>query len=277
MFFRTPDVTALAPVVVMSRGHSGTRVLAFLMDRLGVAMGTSEELATGDVEDLDFSGRVKKIARDGLGVRRSADVPPRLRRAMARAVARYHARLGRPQGPWGWKFPETYLVGPCLFATVPRVRMVHMVRDGRDVAFKQHLTDDPERALGHALLARVGALGRPRDEQAALSWAYQVDAFDAFKDELGRGALHELTFEDLCRQPERELERLAAFLGIEVTAAALEHARTRIRPDKVAQFREQSDADVARVTAAIAPTLARWGYGSPSAAAGASSPASTRS
>ena len=51
------------------------------------------------------------------------------------AVARHLAPLGGRPRPWGWKHPHSLLLLPLLVDAWPRLRFVHVVRDGRDMAF----------------------------------------------------------------------------------------------------------------------------------------------
>jgi hypothetical protein len=253
------------PVVVMGRGHSGTRVLSWALEELGVRLGTLAEKTTGDLQDRRFTRTIKKIAareleRPPLAEPRPADVR-RLRRGafkllrwMERNAAGWPDRVA-----WGWKFPETYLVGNVVDAVFPRARYVHMVRDGRDLAFKAHLTDDADRGLGRRLLRHLGALHEPRHLQAARSWDFQVRRFTEFESRLG-DRVHRLTFEELILDPEASTKRLCSFLGIGFTDACRRFLAESLRRGKVSQHREEDPARVAEVEALIGPTLEAWGY-----------------
>lgn len=105
-----------------------------------------------------------------------------------------------------------------------------MVRDGRDLAFKQHLTDDAGRRLGRILLDRLGA------------------------------RCHRLHFEELCRAPLPAMEAVADFLGVEMTGACRDYVAASVRPEKLGQHRSEDPTRVAEVEAVIAGTLAACGY-----------------
>ena len=248
------------PVIVMGRGHSGTRVLSWICTRLGIQLGTREDLRSGDVSDTRFSGEITAIAVHSLGVTRLEQVKPSLADRFRRAVHRHYRELGQPAGPWGWKFPETYLIGPCVATVFPEARYLHLVRDGRDLAFKRHLTDNPRRRLGRLVLKTAGALQRPRHLQAALSWSYQVDQFDAFRPCLPPERILDLTFEQICATPGEATGRICSFLGVPMTEACRRYLAEEIDPRKISQHREVDPALVREVEAAIAPTLRRYGY-----------------
>src|SRR2546423_345235 len=109
---RSRLLTAVSPVVLMGRGHSGTRVLSWICAHLGVNLGAKEDSKAGDVSDERFQKQIKIIALKSLDITRTDQVAPAELRRFQRAVFNYYTGLGKPAGLWGWKFPETYLIGP---------------------------------------------------------------------------------------------------------------------------------------------------------------------
>jgi len=161
---------------------------------------------------------------------------------------------------WGWKWPETYLIGPYLHATFPQARYLHLVRDGRDLAFKTHLTDDPRRKLGRALLGHIGALGQPRYLQAAQSWAFQVARYRALCEEIPPENNLEMRYEALCEDPMREMQRVADFMGVPMNDACRTYVKESVSEGEIGQYRGADPAKISQVEAAIGPELRAWGY-----------------
>lgn len=252
-------LAAETPVVVMGRGHSGTRLVAWAIQKLGIRMGALEDVPTGDLQDRRFGRAIKRIAAATL------DEPPTLRpdgrllRTFQKAAWRYMGWLGKSSDCWGWKFPETYLVPHYVAATFPQARYVHVIRDGRDLAFKRHLTDDPRRRLGQRLLRRVGALDLPHHLQAALSWQFQVRRFEAFRAETS-ALVHTISFESLCRNPVDTMEGVCRFLDVPMTDACREYLAGEVNPGKVGQYRYAAPRQIAEVEALIGTTLSKLGH-----------------
>ncbi|MCU0990062.1 MAG: sulfotransferase, partial [Xanthomonadales bacterium] len=147
-----------SPVVIMGRGHSGTRLLAGILLHLGVDLNANlARHRSGDMLD-QAEHSVDPACVGQLGFR---DL-----NRFSKASFAYYRRLDPGGRPWGWKFPETYLIGPYVRAVFPQARYIHLLRDGRDLAFKQHLTDLPQHRLGRAILRQQRALGDPRHLQA---------------------------------------------------------------------------------------------------------------
>jgi hypothetical protein len=257
---RAQFLSTLSPVVVMGRGHSGTRILSFICRHLGINLGAEEEASAGDVSDRAFQKQIKHIALRSLGVTRIEQVPPAELSRFRHAVFNYYDNLGRPSTPWGWKFPETYLMGPCVAATFPKVRILHMLRDGRDVAFKEHLTDNPRKKLGRAVLGTRKALGQPRHLQAAQSWAFQVEHFEAFQANFPKEQIFNLTFEELCTRPEETAQKVCGFLNMPMTEACANYIKDGIDPRKVSQYRKADPGLVREVEQRVGSILQRYGY-----------------
>lgn len=247
------------PVVVMARGHSGTRLLAMAIEKLGIRMGATSDVPTGDVQDRRFTRTIKRICRASLSQSPTEQPNPRLLRVFQRSLVRYLQWLGDHPGGWGWKFPETYLIPNYVTTTFPRARYIHMIRDGRDIAFKDHLTDDPQRRLGRRLLRHVGALDLPHHVQAAMSWQYQLQRYEEFIEAKQIPVLT-ITFEALCHDPLGTMQSVSQFLECEFTDECRSFLHAQVCPDKVSQFRREDPREVAEVEANIAPTLARLGY-----------------
>jgi hypothetical protein len=260
---RHERLAAERPVVLMGRGKSGTRLLSLACGQLGVALGLTPRLPAADIDHRGFRQTVKWLARRNFAAESLAQVPPgdvlRFEQAMERAW-----RLLRRRAPgasaWGWKWPETYLITPIVYAAFPQGRFIHMVRDGRDVAFKRHLTDDLRRPLGRAMLEHLGIVDQPRHLQAARSWQYQVEAYLRFAARIPAEQRLELTYEDLCRSPVETVGRIAGFLGLPFTAASQDWVAQNIQARDLSQFRRAPPEQVREVETLIGGTLTRLGY-----------------
>lgn len=252
------QLAGLSPLVIMGRGHSGTRLLTWACVKLGINLGTDDDLATADV-DPRFSRKIKKVAMRNLGVTDPADASPKSLRRFRHYVATYYENLGSPAGPWGWKFPETYLIGPYVELTFPKAKYIHMVRDGRDLSYKDHLTDDPHRKLGKKLLTYIDAMDDPHYLQAARSWAWQIDQFEAFREHVDSSRMLELRFEDLCLEPDDTMAKVCEFLDMPMTDAC-QTVLDGINRKKVSEFQRHPADEIARIEKATGDVLKRWGY-----------------
>ncbi|MEY3361133.1 MAG: hypothetical protein RL531_852 [Actinomycetota bacterium] len=149
-----------------------------------------------------------------------------------------------------------------LSAAYPDARFVHLVRDGRDVV--------PSLRSMPYFPARFA--------DAALFWRDRALSGREARTLVGAARYHELRYEDLVTDPERHLEPLCGFLGVEYSPDMLEyttraeaviagtvggdaHANIRRAPTRTRDWRADMDPrDVARFEALAGDALAIFGY-----------------
>jgi len=253
----------LDPIVVMGRGHSGTRVLAWMVHHLGVDLGLhDDQTPSGDPADRSLRHHLRIVAERSVG-HGATEAPDFLAtNRFQRALRGHLRRRGAPVVPlrWGWKFPESYLTGPVIARTFPGARYIHLIRDGRDLAFKRHLTDVSEHRLARRILSRSGAPKAPHHIQAATSWAFQVERFVAFADSLHDGQVLTIRYEELVVNPLDAVSQIAEFLRLEPTVAATRYASMEVSTRDVASHSTRDVGQLRDVETTIGSTLRRLGY-----------------
>ena len=251
------------PVILMGRGKSGTRLMAWACAKLGLSLGTTETLPAGDIDHRPFREVIKALARRNLDVQTLGELrEAELILFQKSAYEALHWLRRQPGGErgWGWKWPETYLIAPYVFATFPHGRYIHMVRDGRDIAFKHHSTDDASRKLGRAVLAHLDMSAAPRYLQNAVSWEFQVNIYRTFAQVIPPAQRFEMTYEQFCSDPQGMMQRIAEFLQVPMTDACRAYIDGTLTSGQIAQYRDADPAHLAAVEARIGPTLRALGY-----------------
>ena len=111
---------------------------------------------------------------------------------------------------WGFKLPGAILCLNSLIDSFPGIKIVHMVRDGRDMAFGKNQV---------LVLFYADLFGLDRKYSAENSFAFwsRVNrwAYDLCKKRLVEDQYHVMRFEDICLQPKREIDRLLAFVELQ--------------------------------------------------------------
>jgi hypothetical protein len=251
------------PVVLCNKSHSGSRLLARLLDRAGLFLGAHRN-ASEDAWDLLPVVRYLVI-RHYPDYGAAADdplVPDLLEAALAR-----HLEGNAPGQPWGWKLSESGFALPVLAALLPNLRVVHLLRDGRDVAFSDHTgpTDafwrkvffDRDDIASWRGMALTGPAYRRRPHLFnAQHWANAVAVTRRFGQALGP-RYRELRYEALCAAPRERLADLLVWLELPAVGAVLEEVE--IRP-AVGRFRLAPRRHLAEVLPIIAPLQAALGY-----------------
>jgi len=204
-FYNTRDTCPDRALFILGCGRSGTTLLREMIDRHPAFAIGPETHFLCDFVNVEHLAAVWNLDRAELRaeLRRSPNVV-----RFAETFFRAHAeREGKPR--WGDKTPRNVAVLPWLLHAFPNAHVVHIIRDGRDVAcsrstFRTHRIDPAGRAV-----ERKRAKTSPIAESAR-EWVDAVSLGLAFRD---HPRVAEVRYEALLDDAERELRRLCDFLG----------------------------------------------------------------
>ena len=197
--------------MIGATGGSGTRVVARLVREGGTFIGSNLN-AYEDALDLAayydrwinrYVAANERGEADALGDEMSAEL---------RDVLAVHcAELPSSAHSWGWKEPRSIYLLRFLNAELPGIRFLHVVRDGRDMAFsdnQKQLLKHGDAVLGGDLLSRI--LPTRRAARSIDLWSRVNSAAADFGErELGNRYLR-IRFEDLCLEPVGTTKRISA-------------------------------------------------------------------
>lgn len=257
------------PIVVFNKSHSGSRLLARVLTEAGVFMGAR----LNDSEDaLDVLRLVEHILDfhypDDQGFRKNGD--PALD-ALVTDVFSAHLRGMRDGQRWGWKLSETHFALPLIARLFPRARFIHLIRDGRDVAFsnfnapdtdrlrKLHFGTDRLRHWRGLPLTAAAYAATPHVFNARLWVASVTDA--RLRGQMLGDRYREVRYEDLVTRfgpTVREVFDWLELTGADDVAARL---AAQVRTDAVGKHRAVDGRRRAEALAVLGPTLAAFGYG----------------
>ncbi|RMF59385.1 MAG: sulfotransferase [Calditrichaeota bacterium] len=162
---------------------------------------------------------------------------------------------------WGEKTPHHIYFWDQISTFFPKARIIHIVRDGRDVALS-------------LLNARFG----PKSIYAgARFWVAYLRQVERVKAQVDKRRIFELRYEELLAAPERLLSQVCEFLGEDYTPAMLEYHKTGtnyktdkhnqenlkkpVLSDNKEKWRTRMTPDDLRVFEAVAgEMLLRYGY-----------------
>ena len=276
-----------SPIVVIGMHRSGTRLLADILTRLGVFMGADRQ---GDSESVTFM-RINEAIFHQCATFWSEPLPVHIvlaqpehvdriaalaREALAAALADYVGASGwspasppEETPPFGWKDPRSTFTLPVWRRVFPRLRTIHIVRHGVDVAAslaRRHrqtcvaATGEPVPSPlavfeDHAFGVLSSRRGWTVAEAFAM-WEQYVEKARLETAESADRAL-EVRFEELLDRPDRVVPTIARFCGAgrPETDAGL---RERIESGRALAFRR--DPELAAFAETVAEILHRYGY-----------------
>jgi Sulfotransferase family len=241
------------PLVIGAVGGSGTRVFSKIARHGGVFMGSHVDTHE---DSRPMSRFYHECASDYLEANGHLDDDRRsqLCQLLAECLREHLADLPSPDQPWGVKNPRSILLLPFWRERFPAMRFLHVIRDGRDMAYSE--TDNQIRRHGRALLGTDVDL--PRPERAMLWWVRVNDAAaDYGETELGERYMR-LRLEDLCARPKRTIRSLLDF--VDADGRMKKAIAEVVTPPTLGRWRQHPAAETAQLVALGSSALERFGY-----------------
>jgi hypothetical protein len=262
------------PIILYNKSHSGSRLLAGSLMAQDIFLG-AELNATHD--SLPILEVVEEVviqhypnydrlwhSTDGSQARLAAKAAA----ALDRHLAGYDSRQGRR---WGWKLCETPYALPFFDFLFPAAAVVHLIRDGRDVAWCDHVAPelpfwrkvyfntDRIRHWQRRSLANAAYERRPHLYNA-IHWANSVTVGRTCGTML-RERYREIRYEELCRDFSGSVSRLMRYLGLVIREDEIDRMAKLVHSRSIGKHRNQPTGAQRAVMQLIGPVLASFGYG----------------
>lgn len=113
------------PIVIGGTGGSGTRLICQIFQAAGVFMGEDINYALDSLPMASFDDHVLNGIADYNVFKRCLGE---------------HLKGHVPRTRWGWKHTRSYMTLAVIKEFLPDVQFVHVLRDGRDMAYAPHLS-----------------------------------------------------------------------------------------------------------------------------------------
>ena len=198
------------------------------------------------------------IAAQGRNDTLSKDEAAKMDKDFQDVLARHLSRsTSESNALWGWKAPRSIYLLPFLHAHFPQLTFIHVLRDGRDMAFSKN--QNQLRKHGRAVLHWRERWFYAAPMRSLLLW----ERVNLRAAEYGEAQLREnyqrVRFEDLCEAPVKTTRRVMKFLDADVDAESF--ARTEISPPpSIGRWRVHRAPLLARMESMAAISLRKFGY-----------------
>lgn len=263
------------PYPIFCRGHSGGRILCEAYLRNGIAMG----VVTDKHKDTPFfavqnNAAMREIVLHAYEyLRAGPDVQNRLQELMRQTLRKFWETEIRRAGPFGWKNGHNIFAVPVLLEAVPSAKVVHLIRDGRDVMLSRlnvriERLDDPVNRLMVLGDAHADSFaGRPlsaktvkafRNELEMQHWVTSVEY-----GLLGRkyhGRYLEVRYEQLCADPVAVMQEVFDFIEVPFAQATKSWLQQATSTSRIGKWKALPAEALAMPLAIGADLLRRLGY-----------------
>jgi hypothetical protein len=263
-----PDLSYPQPVVIFGTGGSGTRILQVLTDQSGYFLGTNLNRA-GDALDIGHFMRrwldryLGKTDWIGKMVSGSDSDPFGYPLAMAEDFAAtledHREALDDPEARWGWKAPRTILIFPFVHELFGGMRAIHLVRDGRDMAYSRN--QQQMRRHAPQLLDR-SQNEQPEPLRSIAFWARVNLAAARYGETRLGGNYLRMRYEDVCRDPGSAVVQLLDFIDSPAPRESMRDlASEKIRPStSIGRWREHDRDEIDALEGVGGDALRKFDY-----------------
>lgn len=215
-----------SPLVIGATGGCGTAPVTRLCQRVGYYMGARLNKFGDTLDLLPFYDKWADVSLSISHAGLSDVQNKRMFDDFTACINKVRSGMPDQQGPWGWKNARSMYLVPFFHILYPQMRFIHIVCDGRDIAFLR----DPDQLLQHTRAffeKQLDSLLRPF--RLMLLWkATNMTIASYAESSMGANYLR-IRYEDLQENPYGIIKMLLRFLNIPqapINALAAEISQT---------------------------------------------------
>lgn len=250
----------IPPVIIGGTGGSGTRVVVQIIRKAGFFMGEN----VNDAEDAkDFFEFYENWINQFLKVNKAihAANEPKIEDLMREDFLKCICAHTKPiQGldkNWGWKNPRSIYLLPFFHRMFPKMKYIHLIRDGRDMAY----SSNQNQVIKHAdIILGKEFINSSLVVRAAALW----NAINLSVADYGEEYLHErylqLLFEDLCFHPESTIQQVFKFLDFELDTNMPSLLSSIQVPSTMGRWKKQDSSELTNIELVAGEGLKRFGF-----------------
>ncbi len=222
-------------IIVIGRGHGGTRLISDTLSRSGIYMGTTNP--SGDLIPAESMYSAVRLAGSLVSITGnhswdftkllSAEIPDEFKGFVNNYIKCLMVSDNRNVG---WKLPETILATPWIFKMFPDAYYIYWTRNQLDNISGRHATDNlrvfnvPSLTTPYCVEDKV----RTSTMESRLeSFMYQRQIVDVTQKPKN---FIEVTFEDFVLQQKIVLDKISKFIGIPLV-------KIPVDKDKIGQYK----------------------------------------
>ena len=244
------------PLIIGGSGGSGTRLFARLCILSGFHLGAN---LNPSLDSLDFFHFYERWINKYL-LRRQVPLGEKendqMKEEFKMCTNKHRSPIPGLKRRWGFKNPRSMLLLPFLNEHFKDMKFVHVVRDGRDMAY----STNQRQVHKHA----EALLGRHYNELNRLSlsilfWAKSNMEVAEYGEDVMRDRYIRIRFEDLCKKPEPTLIRLLNFLEVKFDGISV-FTREIKSPSSIGRWLSKPKKEQVELTEVARPALRHFGY-----------------
>jgi hypothetical protein len=196
-------------IIIIGKGHGGTRAISRTLVESGVYMGNLSKSYDHIPPHLAYEAC--QIIGKHMSLPWNFSFPENPPIEFVKKMEEYLAPILSHEEPRGWKLPETTLMYPWIKKMFPEAYFIHWVRNPLDSIRERHQTDDLERFNVPSFSDNHPTMLEALLDKRYQSWLYQ----EVLIENVPRPQRFlRVWFEDFVLRQEQTLQKLEKFLSI---------------------------------------------------------------
>ncbi len=242
-----------SPVIVIGMHRSGTSLLARVLHQCKVFMGARRSshdeayfflrrnqwlfrlahAAWDNPESVKYLLHCQELRSEAVAYLKKELMSTKFRDYLGWAKYLIYRTLENKNQVWGWKDPLTSYTLPLWMDIFPRAKVIHVIRNGIDVANSLQTREYVRRGRlqNHLTSCRCYKL-----EDAFLLWAEYVTNCITVNNSVPDNQVMQFRYEDFLKEPKKLLEEVSNFLQTQLDQKTIHEAVKEIRPNNAYQF-----------------------------------------
>ena len=280
-------IRQMQPLIVLGMHRSGTSLVVHLLDDLGIFMGRD---LSRDAESIFFQ-KINRRIYHSVGANWGYIVPLIQAMYSPQFVEQKTAHILRELFPerhspyrgvgisdffgsqlweainqempvtWGWKDPRTTITFPIWLRIFPQARLLHILRNGIDVAISTHRRTERQKRKLWKRIIRLDYAPITHDfEYCFHLWEDHVTYVFNQKDQIPPDHYLEMRYEDLLASPQDWIRQVADFTGYVVSDELISSASKQVNRSRLNNANFAADYLDQIPKLASSPLMQQLGY-----------------
>ncbi len=246
------------PFPIFCRGHSGGRLACEAYIRNGIKMGIVDEKKK-DTDSLDTNNPfIRKIILNAFNYEKQNFLRKKYhQKVMKQCIKEFHKNEIHSIDPFGWKLGLTTFTMPVVFDSFPNAKVLHIIRDGRDIMLSrlktriEELSDPVNKIMvfGNKKITKYRGdaltkanIEKYRNELEMMHWVTAVKY--GLQGRKYKDRYLEIRYEDMCRKPIETFSEVFDFLNIPFLESTKVWLRDSARTDRIGKWKELSEEEM---------------------------------
>ena len=241
------------PFVIGGVGGSGTRVFADILQKAGCYIGTRLNKAKDSQVFVPLYDKwIPRILAGDISQNEEGDLVSE----MTDCVKEHRQEIPSGNISWGWKNPRSIYLLKYFQKLYPEIKFIHIIRDGRDMAFSQN--QNQLNMYAKYILGQSELNQEPYITSMKFWSTVNLSVSDYCNKFLEENYLR-IRFEDLCFGPEKTINEILAFCNI--GGGNIESLAGLVRvPDSAGRWKTMDHSQITAVNRAGKYALEYFGY-----------------